>query len=224
MLCPPPKPETGYEAAGFSENNRNFMSLTRLVGDIGERVLHSLLPGSSMTGTDSSYDLQMPSVIQPSEKVLIEVKTAQDRNRGVIRTSQIERYRTSADATNIYYAQLFYRMKHGGIPSQFNNQAFEENFFPLCIYIFPISFIIYLVNTIHPTGQKKSTQFYGLTHHRARSLFGLMHDEGLFVEEMQERFRSEIFTTVQLKQNPEAKLHIVDHKNTPHILGKIIME
>ena len=174
-----------------------------------------------MTGARESYDLQMPSASNTDETVLIEVKTAQDRNRWVIRTSQIERYRASANATNIYYAQLFYRMKNGGIPSHFSNEAFEENFFPLCIYIFPISFIIYLVNTVHPTGQKKSTQFYGLTHHRARSLFGLMHDQGMFVEEIQERYRSQVFTTVQLSQNPEAKLHIIDHRNSPHILGKL---
>lgn len=163
----------------------------------------------------------MPSVWTPDETVYLEVKTAQDRNRGVIRTSQIERYRNSASATNIYYTQLFYRLSNGKIPSQCPQGDFEANFLPLCIYIFPISFIIYLVNTIHPTGQKQSTQFYGLTHHRARSLFGLLHDGGMFTEDIQERYRSEVFTTVNLKENPNAKLHIIDHVRTPHILGKV---
>ena len=123
--------------------------------------------------------------------------------------------------TNIYYAQLFYRMKNGKVPSQCPLEDFEANFFPICAYIFPISFIVYLVNTIHPTGRKESTQFYGLTHYRARNLFGLLHDKEWFVEEIQERYCSAVFETVRLEANPEARLHIIDYVQTPHILGKV---
>lgn len=49
VICRPKKADIGYDPAGFSANNRNFMSLTKLVGDIGERVVHTLLPQSVMT-------------------------------------------------------------------------------------------------------------------------------------------------------------------------------
>lgn len=163
----------------------------------------------------------MPSAHDGNTNVLIEVKTAQDRNRGVIRTSQIGRYRQSAEATNIYYAQIFYRMRSGLMPSKVKIDDFEADFFPLCIYIFPISFIVYLVNTVQPTGQKESTQFYGLTHHRAKSLFEMLHTRGLFPEKVTEKYRAQVFTTTHLPQNPDARLHIIDHIDVPHILGHV---
>lgn len=160
----------------------------------------------------------MPSACT-NDTVLIEVKTAQTRNRGVIRTSQVNRYKERAGDTDIYYAQVFYEMKDGRIPSEFNRENFEANFLPLFIYIFPISFIIYLINTIHPTGQKESTQFYGLTHYRAKSIFEMLYNRGLFSDEIMQKYQARVFTTVNLPQNPEAQLHIIDHTETPHILG-----
>jgi hypothetical protein len=113
----------------------------------------------------------------------------------------------------LYLAQVFYRTKNGIPPNQIPRDEFESQFLPVCAYIFPISFIIHLINTVQPTGRQEKTWFYGLTYFRARNLLNLANEKP-------EEYISQVIQTTKLRYNREMMLYIVDHKNSPHILGK----
>lgn len=112
----------------------------------------------------------------------------------------------------LYLAQVFYLTKNGIPPNRIPRDEFKSQFLPVCAYIFPISFIIHLINTIHPTGRQEDSWFYGLTYYRARNLLKL-------AEEQPEAYISQIIQTTKLRYNRQMMLHIVDHRDTPHILG-----
>ena len=62
-------------------------------------------------------------------------------------------------------------MRSGRIPSEVPKSMFQREFFPLVMYVFPISFVIYLANTVPACGNHEDTKFYALTEHRARTFY-----------------------------------------------------
>ena len=204
----------------FSPWNRNIDNLPILIGDIWERILLTLLPPSTITtGKTSSHDFELVSWINQN-RVLVELKTAQMRNRWVIRKSQIDRYMSASDNSLIYFAQLFYQMKSGDIPSMVPKEALESEFLPVCLYIFPISFVLYMVSSCQPCGNHPDTQFYAMTHYRAQTLYNLA-EWGHAKDTDGTSYRAETFRAWNLIQNPDMPIRIVDHKKTPHILSHI---
>lgn len=202
------------------ENKRNSNNLTSIIWSIWERTAQSLLPPSTIkTSQKSPYDFELSSWIDWS-RLLLELKTAQMRNRWVIRKGQIARYMTVSNNSLIYFAQLFYQTRSGRIPSKVAITDLENEFLPLCIYIFPISFVLYMVSTCQPCWHNPETQFYAMTQYRAQSLYNLA-EWGHAINNDWSSYTTQIFRTNNLEKNPEMPLYIVDHKNTPHILSHI---
>lgn len=124
----------------------------------------------------------------------------------------MERYMSTEAREKLYLAQIFYCTKNGIPPNKIPRDSFVSQFLPLVAYIFPISFIIHLINTVQPTGRQEDTWFYGLTYFRARNLLKLAEENG-------QQFTAQVVQATKLRANRQLMLHIIDHKETPHILG-----
>lgn len=198
-------------------SKRNIWNLTRRVWNLWEKVVQLLLPENSKhTWAHSAHDFHLLSQVN-WDKILLELKTAQTRNRWVIRKAQIEGYMNSINKENIYFSQLFYRTRNGLIPSKIDPDDFENQFFPVCMYIFPVSFILYLTNSVQACGNDPRNRFYALTQFRASILHSMV--DWLNIDEVTEQYISRVFTTVNLPYNPAMQLYIVDHRDIPHLLG-----
>jgi hypothetical protein len=162
-----------------------------------EKIISVLLPGSKVLGRPT--DVLSQSAFDERE-IAIEVKTNKVWNTGVIRPGQVQRYIADYGLSHAYFAQIFY-----------NRSA--RRFVPELIYFFPIPFMVYLINTSEPIWTKPSTQFHALRILQANQL--------VEVARRQVDFIVREFITPWLKENPNAKLCIVDYMQSPHILSRI---
>lgn len=214
------KPEKEKWVNRYAQKNRNSSNITSVIGNIWEEMVKLLLPpGTTRTGQKSPHDFEISSWIS-WDRVLLELKTAQMRNRWVIRKSQISRYMTASDSSLIYFAQLFYQTRSGIIPSKVAIENLETEFLPICLYIFPISFVLYMVSTCQPCWNNPDTQFYAMTQYRAQALYNLA--EWWYAKNTQgDAYTARVFRSANLDKNPEMPIYVVDHANNAHILAHI---
>jgi len=193
--------------------NRNIGDLTTRVWTLWENIVTWLLPNAKRTGHKTPYDIQMPSWAT-NDHIFLELKTAQIQNRWLIRPLQIQVYKSMSDANRIYFAQLFYKTLSWELPSRIPPEVFESEFLPLCLYIFPVSFVIYLTNVVQPCGNNINTQFYALSQYRAKTFYNLTEwwhiKNGEYV--------CSSFRTENFQKNPNMPIYIVDHSDYKHIL------
>lgn len=171
--------------------------LRKLIWRKWERVASLLFP--QCIKQENWFDLIVCSGVDGRD-IWIEVKTCKKWSTGVVRQQQMKRYAEHFGwHENVYLTQIYY------------GKSNISKFIPELIYVFPMSLVIYLINSISTTGHHPRMQFHALRMKWAEELF--------YIAKSNPNYTSWEFSTQNLVQNPNSTLRIIDTKLLPHILS-----
>ncbi len=170
------------------------------VGRYWEQVVAALLVWSKRQR--NGFDITTPSWID-KKPLWVEVKTCEKWNAGVVHQAQMERYvEHFGSHERVYLVQIFY------------SRSNKSEFIPELIYVFPMTLVIYLINSINTTGHDPRMKFTALRMKQARELEEVARARN-------EYSIAEIFHH-WVKKNPNARVIITDHRKAPHLISKIL--